>query len=538
MSSYTTSDVSVAPAVELLSAQTRREISEGLSMAGTAAAGAGTLAVAAGAVSVAAVVLGTGWILYTGGRLAYKEMDRIKKETEEKAERERLLEEHRIQAAKTERLQIHSKCKELKNTWENSLEAVGIERDQEPIVKKLYAEIEEIEHNILKGNAKEMEYANLRDLDYLTLAGEKMEKFMKDFLHSIENKEKRQEMIAALEKLHHLMQKISLDKNASGHDVQGRSVEKERLRKCKKRTEELIVNLRYAIGKEAARQLHMPVKQEDQAYLHLLFDGADQKIETLMSMQISIDQKEYLLNDFEKRLNQYESKKIQLDQQEERFTCLYPVYFEVAKKLGEIPKNISEFGSLQELEATMEYMKKRVERMEQCAEIYRQMGKEAYICMAFDIEMEKLGYKIAERKYAQKYVYGQLYNGKVDQKTIPYYSMPDHSLTQFYHFGKDTGVQVIVREDGTTSLETFAISENRENVVKEQKEHCRLNKELSKALSKNWFICSDLSELIPPEHVTEKSPKEEADPSYGAETIDWQGGLTDESSGKYQVIDE
>lgn len=50
MSSYTTLDVNVAPAVELLSAQTRREIGEGLSMAGTAAA----------------VVLGTGWILYTG----------------------------------------------------------------------------------------------------------------------------------------------------------------------------------------------------------------------------------------------------------------------------------------------------------------------------------------------------------------------------------------------------------------------------------------------------------------------------------------
>ncbi len=529
MSLFASTDVSVAPAVPLMSAgpllseADRRNISAGLAATGTAAAGAGVAAAAVGTAAAAALVLGVGWGLYAGGKLAYEGMKRTKRETEEKEEFARILEEQRCNMAKEERRQILDKCHELKETWSSSLEAADAELKSRQAVQELYAEIQNVEQFILKGTADEMENDNLRDWEYLNQAAERMEVLIKEHFENLKQKEDRQRIVSLLEKLHKIMQVISLNKNASGHDVKGRSVEEERLRKCKKRTEALTANLKYAVEREKLREYHMPVEKEDRAYLHHLLDGADKVISTLVSGQISLEQKEYLLEDFEKRLAQYQVKKVQLNEKEERFVCLYDVYCEVICKMGEKPKSPTDFASLQELEEVMETMKKRVERLEICAQIYGKIGKEAYICMAFDTEMENLGYKMAERKQAQQFVTNQLKNAKVDDTVIPYYSMPDRTLTQFYHFGESTCVQVIVREDGTTSLETFAATGNvnRETVIREQNEHCRLNAELDKALREKWFISSNLTEVIPPDVINVKNPKTMENPTYTSGTEGW-----------------
>ncbi len=532
MSSFTVASVDVAPAVPLLSDAARTSISDGMYAAGTAAAGVGAAAATAGAAAAAAVALGAGWALFQGGKLVYTEAARVKKESEEREERARILEEQKCETAREERRQILLKSQELKQTWDVYQQTFGDFFQSDQAVQGLYGELQTIESCILRGNSAEMEEENLRDWEHLKQAAMHMEILLMEFSDHVQKKEERAKTVSVLENLHQLMQVISLNRNASGYDVKGRSGEEERIRNCKKEAAEVLAELKYALQRETLRELQIPVEPEDKKYLHCLFDGADRTMTALMSVEISTEQKEAILTDLRKRLMQYQMKKIQLDKKEERFVCLYPVYAEVSKKMGDIPKGPTEFAGLTELESVMESMKKRVRRMEQCAEIYGQIGREAYICMAFDLEMEKLGYKMAERREAQQFVSDQLKNAKTGDKIIPYYSMPDCSLTQFYHFGESTCVQVIVRPDGTTSLETFSVSEKEgmETVIREQRGHCRLNKKLEKALRENWFVCTNLAEVIPPEEVHVKRPKEMKNPTYGYEETKWDSAQASEAA--------
>ncbi len=540
MSSFAITDVNVAPAVPLLSDTARRGISNGLNVAGMAAVSAGTAAVAVGAAAGTAAVLGTGWVLYASGKLAYNEMKRTKRRTEEKEQFLRIYEEQRCHVAQEERKQILKKCAELKEAWGTLIKKERIDFSANQTIREAYTEIQKIEQYILEGTAEEMENENLRHWEYLNQTAEYMENFLKKYLENLSEDDKRKQMLSILENLHEIVQTISLNKNASSHDVKGRSVEEERFRKLKRQTEKLAARLEYAVEKEKQRELQMPVEERDKAYLHHLLDGADEMINTLLSSQISMEQKEYLLEDFEKRLYKYHIKEMQLNEKEERFECLYDIYCEVIQKMGENPKAPTEFVSLQELEYCMEKMKKRVKRLEECAEIYRNIGREAYICMAFDTEMENLGYKMAERKQAQQFVPNQLKNAKTDGILIPYYSMPEHSLTQFYHFGESTCVQVMVRADGTTSLETFTISGkiDRDSVVKEQKEHCKLNKELERALREKWFIISNLTEVHSPEMINVRGQEKIENPTYVPLTEGWNETEAYSTHTHYQSMDQ
>lgn len=529
MSSFLTSEVTVQSGVQ----RTSQAMARGAVSAGMMAVGAGAGAAIAGAAIAAGAVFGAGWILYNSGKLVYNEMERMRRETEEKKERERIAENHKCEMAQADREKIIQKCDTIRQIWEDSVKAAGISVKENPQVEQLFTELQEIEKRMLHGKAGDMEQTNLRDLEYLNLSAKQMEELLQNLSENMQKETDRQILVGILEKLHKMMQTISLDMNASGHDVQGRSVEAEYLRRLKERTEAVLVDLKYAIHREAMRELHMPVSEEDKQYLHQLFDGTDQIMHMLIYENIGREQKEYLLEHLEKRLSQYQTKQSQLNPLEERFVCMYQAYLDVCSGIGEIPKGPTDFASIEDLEIMMEYMKKRVERMETCAEIYTKLGKEAYICMAFDVEMERLGYKVAERKRAQEYVSGKLANGE-----IPYYSMPDQSLTQFYYFGDATCVQVIVREDGSTSLETFARSakENQQEVIEEQKKHCKLNAQLQKALKENWFVCCDLSEVIPPEYVNVKNPKAISNPTYveGAQT--WED-VSSQTHVNYQTVD-
>ena len=54
-----------------------------------------------------------------------------------------------------------------------------------------------------------------------------------------------------------------------------------------------------------------------------------------------------------------------------------------------------------------------------------------------------------------------------------------------------------------TSMETFTVDPlaDTEKVIKDQKAHCAKHEKLSKALKKNWFILTDIEEVVPPEQV-------------------------------------
>lgn len=493
MSLYTTTNTDVAPGVGMLSG-------EAVALAGTVAVASGALAVTA----AAGVVFGTGWLLYQAGNLAYSEMERIRLETEERERREQILKEKRIEAAFAERRRILRADCALKETWESFCSLTGDAFQQKRVMESWLEKIREIDEQEMSGNPDSMEQRNARLWELHARTSNQMERLVKEFYKETARAEEKKEAEQLLKTFYELMQKAVLESNVCGHDAQGRTVEEERICLIRQKAKILAVSIQYALEREKDRQQKMPVDEGSKRYLNQLFEGVEAKIHTLIEKDLSFREMALLLEDLERRWEQYRIKAAELNDEEEYFTCTYEAYTGVCKGLMEEVKPKSAFASVKELDETMAYMEKRVAHMYECAKIYAELGRDAYICHAFDVEMKKLGYQMMERKTAGEFVFADCAKQMEQDEDSIFFKMEDGSLSQIYKISEETFVQVIVREDGTTSMETFTADDYAEEqkVIADQKKHCAKSEKLSKALKENWFVITKMDELIPPEIIT------------------------------------
>ncbi len=180
--------------------------------------------------------------------------------------------------------------------------------------------------------------------------------------------------------------------------------------------------------------------------------------------------------------------------------ALYDIYVQVMNSFGEQAKPIEAFKKPEELESELELLKPRVERAQECQNIYRQLGAEGYLCYAWNYELEKLGYKVYSEDEIKEFSSVVPEHAKAGGKRIPFYRWNDEELTQLYNLADKCSLQMIVQKDGKVSMQVYSDvdSANPENI---QRQHCKKMKLLYERLKNNWFIVYDFEETATPEQI-------------------------------------
>lgn len=236
-------------------------------------------------------------------------------------------------------------------------------------------------------------------------------------------------------------------------------------------------------------------------WLHSCFNGIDTTIASLSHPTTSNEDLKKGIKRLEGMLEQYEMMIPSIDKTCVEIQTLYKVYVEASKALGEKIEKKRTFKSSKDIETRLRELKERSKRAEQCAEIYKKLGKNAYICYAWDQELSALGYAVHSRKEIMERANVKPQHAQVGDVKMPYYKWSDSEMTQLYSVTEKCDLQVIVHEDGTVSMKTIA-SGSKENAAEAtQESHCSKLKRLHENLKKNWFLIYDYEEKETAEKV-------------------------------------
>ncbi|MCD7822667.1 MAG: hypothetical protein LUG86_01405 [Oscillospiraceae bacterium] len=186
------------------------------------------------------------------------------------------------------------------------------------------------------------------------------------------------------------------------------------------------------------------------------------------------------------------------------FAAIYRVYADACEALAEKAESIDSFKSARDVENSLHELERRYERAKECREIREKLGSTAYICYAWDQELQALGYKVHKRSEIAEMAKYKPQHAHLGESKLPFYDWDEDDLTQLYSMTDECSLQVIVHDDGSVSMQT--ISDGDEDGTKMiQEHHCSLLKLLHENLRKNWFIMYDYEETASPEEITTKA---------------------------------
>lgn len=274
--------------------------------------------------------------------------------------------------------------------------------------------------------------------------------------------------------------------------------------KRKRLQEELcdrILRIQNALQTEAERFRRFPVAKGDSEYLHSLFDGIDKRVDALCANDCSIENLEKGVHRLGQMLEQYSFFSSALERKEAEFTTLYGVYAEAQRGLGGHVKHSYEFLDVDELKKTLEGIKAKIDRAQLCADIYKKLGHDAYLCYAVEEELRALGYKVFSGSGFEKKLGKKLQPLSIDGIQTSICEMAN-GKTQLFQFSPCCNVQLIVRPDGQMTMETIMDGNNERRTVQDQIRHCGQRELLQKRLRENWFVDYSVEELTPPQHIT------------------------------------
>lgn len=239
----------------------------------------------------------------------------------------------------------------------------------------------------------------------------------------------------------------------------------------------------------------------NKAWFESCFFGVDEQIQKLCCPTTSNQELKKGIKRLEDIMAQYDMMLPAIEEKQAKLSALYAVYAEATKALGEKTYGIKHFKTVDEMQEELKRLEERVERAKECAEIYNTLGESAYMCYAWDVELQKLGYAVRSRDEIVEMANYKPKRAKLGQEKLPFYKWDEEELTQIYSVSDDCALQLIVHKDGSVSMQTMAEDEYDKEIVKTQKQHCDQMKELYQNLRKNWFIVYDYEETGSPEEV-------------------------------------
>ncbi|MGN0496376.1 MAG: hypothetical protein ACI4GW_09155 [Lachnospiraceae bacterium] len=454
----------------------------------------GTVAIGAALAVLTPVAAGYG--LYKAGEAVKDELVREYREALEKQFKEKAKVRARMEMAKINREKIIVDCEkyivELQETNTNQTD------DIVELVNSLICELSMIQ--------KEESV----DLDSLEMLNQRDEQRIADLISRY--KKQRELMISIsssnnnvklfFDSIDKLFESLTFEDYNFVHNIETQTENQVRMQKLYERGSKLIDEFYTIVNREVNRVENCPVEALYVNRIALLFNNMREEIKALQSEdeEWAIESR---LDSLRKGIESYYTYKVLLDKEQEKFMGLYLKYKKSCEKTGEEYKETVEFDSYEELEREVSYRVKQLERMNQCAEIYEKLGREAYICLAFEEELNKLNYSAEKKEIAEQLLHRRLQYFKIDDKTTPFYQWNNESLTRIFRINDEVGLQLIVHSDGSCTMETISLSHKEsEEVIKTQKEHCKKRIELEEALKKNWFITAELDEEMSAEEIS------------------------------------
>lgn len=230
--------------------------------------------------------------------------------------------------------------------------------------------------------------------------------------------------------------------------------------------------------------------EENCSFFNSCFSNVDKKIQRLYSADISNKELKKGLDDLERMMERYNRLYPAIDRKKNRLANLaryYRVYRYTAVALGETPRKLGSFTDTNEINRELVWLQKRAERAAECAKIYEQLGSSGYICYAWTTELQAMGYNVRGRNAISELA------GYTPQRIgkLPVYKWDEEAITEFFGLTDDCSLQLIVHEDGTTTMQTIAQTDNSDRIVPVQEKHCANLAAVRKRLRDNWFIFYD-----------------------------------------------
>ena len=455
--------------------------------------------VAAAVMLPVAAAFGAGWLAWQGGKLlvdANRAVDR------QIAEKKRQLEEaamHRKRSALAAHNQLVDMCTQLLSQIDgNSATASVIDFAE---LERLRVELHDICHELVPDDVLQIE--SLNSIGFL-----KLEKMVakQQYLSSLQIEENNSGLYRGLS-LADLMLDMKVAIAAmticatNGKDV--RAADPMVLERVKLNDKLAGVTSRTMAALEYVAELSSSygLSASSSAWFHSCFNGVDEQIGVLYMPSTSNAELKKGIKRLESLLEQYDMLIPSIESDQKKFVALYQVYVDASKALGEPVASAKSFKSLKSLEESLLMLKKRSEKAQECAEIYKKLGPAAYICYAWDQELRSLGYSVHTRKDIAEMAKYKPQHAQLGESKLPFYHWNDEDLTQLYSMSSECSLQVIVHDDGTVTMK--AISDADENEAKAvQAGHCSFLNKLHENLRRNWFVMYDYQETASPDEVT------------------------------------
>lgn len=448
---------------------------------------------------VVGAVLGAGWLAWQGGNLlveANRAADR------QIAEKKRQLEEaamHRKRSALAAHSQLVDMCSQLLSKIdENSAAASAID----------FAELEQLRVE-LRGICSEhipedtMQIESLNSLGFL-----KLEKMVakQQYLSSLQIERDSAGLYCGLS-LADLMLDMKVAISAAeiqataGNNI--RAADPIALERAKLNEKLSHVTARTMAALEYVAKLSSSygLTPSNSVWFHSCFNGVDEQIAVLYMPSTSNAELKNGIKRLEGLLEQYDMLIPTIESDQKKFAALYQVYADASKALGEPIESIKSFKRPEELEERLRVLKARSEKAQECAEIYQKLGPVAYICYAWDQELQALGYSVHTRKEIAEMARHKPQHARLGESKLPFYSWNDDDLTQLYSMASSCSLQVIVHDDGSVSMQTISDADDSEAKAA-QAGHCALLAKLHENLRKNWFVMYDYQETSSPDAIT------------------------------------
>lgn len=455
--------------------------------------------IAAPVVLPAAVAFGAGWLAWQAGKLlveANRAADR------QIAEKKRQLEEaahHRKMAALAAHRQLVDMCSQIFSQLESGSSVGSIVGFAE--IEQLKYDLKKISEEPIPNDAAQIE--SLTSLGYLKL--DKIVRQQKQ-IASLELSDSEAGLYRGLS-VADLMDDLriaiaAMDIKATiGKDVKAADpvvLERAKLNRAfEDITKQIMSALEYVDKLTSTYGLTEAAK----AWFRSCFNGIDVLIETLCRPTTSNKELKKGIRRLKETVERYEMMAPSIEQEITKMISLYEVYADAAKTLGEKVAPFRSFKTSAEIEKELKFLQKRAEKAQECAAIYQKLGPAAYMCYAWDQELQAMGYGVHTRKKIIEMASKKPQHAKLGDDKLPFYQWDEDELTQIYSITSECSLQVIVHEDGAVSMQTIADADNG-GTIAAQHSHCSQLKELHERLRKNWFILYNFEETKSPDSVT------------------------------------
>ncbi len=444
------------------------------------------------AIGVALAVLtpiAGGYALYSVGKVVHDEFVREHQEALEHQIQEAAKLRKRLENAQKLREKIIEECTNRINELKTSNE--WKDERLSALVQSILLEFNDVVEEAEQNDVDNLEFQNERAIQRIKTLVERLESESKLIK---KNSAENVEMASFIANVQIMFRELSVNDYRYIHNIEIAEENYVELRKLYERLEELTEQFYLMVEREVNRFGNYPIKSIAIDRISQLFEKISSEIKSIEKMEAEVWILEGKISSIEKNIDAYYTFKAGLDKEQEKFLTMYLLYKESCEKTGEEYKEAVEFDSIEELEREVDARIKMLELAQKRRKLYDKLGKEAYICMAFETELNKLNYFTANRQDAEAIVNEQLRNYKLGNQWIPCYEHGDDSMMQIFRINDEVGMQLIIHRDGSSTMETISLVNDEDTVISTQKKHCEMTEKLKTALAENWFVIADFEE--------------------------------------------